>query len=316
MTKLFLLPDSLPAESTGAVVTVGNFDGVHLGHRRILERTVEAARLQNLASAALTFEPHPAKVLADYNKAPMILPYQERYRLLGKMGLDYIAVQVFTSEIAKMEPEDWAAETLARRLRARRVIVGYDFRFGRGAAGDFAMLTKLGESLGFETEQAEACLAHARPVSSSRIRRLVAAGEINMAADLLGAPFHLSGSVVSGDGRGRIIGFPTANLATDWELIPLEGVYACFVCVNEVRYNAAVNVGTRPTFNAKIATIEAHLIENPPESLYGKKMTLHFIRRLRGVKKFPSPDALVEQIRADVARAKEILASTPADGLR
>ncbi len=308
MTEVLRLPEALPMQNQGSVITIGNFDGVHLGHRQILDRTIEYASSSGLASIALTFEPHPSRILKS-DKAPvLIFPYHERLRLLSGLGLEYVAVQDFTLEFSKTRAEQWIHESLWKGLNARHIIVGYDFHFGYRGIGDAALLETMGKELGFSVEQAKPFMSQGRPVSSSRIRRLISVGEIAMVNELLGYPFHINGVVGRGERRGIKMGFPTANLESDWDSIPTTGVYACLAVIEGVRYMAGVNVGYNPTFGGEKLGIEVHLIDVRKGDLYDKKLSVHFIRKIRDERKFPGPDQLVRQVKKDVERAREILA--------
>ncbi len=294
-------------ENDGSVITIGNFDGAHLGHKQILDRTIDVARAQSLTSVVLTFEPHPSKVIKRGNAPILIFPYRERLRLLRKMGLDNVAIQSFTLEFSKTTAEQWVRDSLWKGLNAKHIIVGYDFHFGFRGFGDVELLAQMGRELGFGVEQAAPLMSHGRPISSSRIRRLISIGEIGMVNELLGLPFHISGVVERGERRGTEMGFPTANLKSDWESIPATGVYACLAVINGIRHMAGVNVGYSPTFGGGILGIEVHLIDVQSGDLYDKEMSVHFIRKIRDERKFAGPEKLAEQVRRDVERAKEIL---------
>ncbi|MCZ7584416.1 MAG: bifunctional riboflavin kinase/FAD synthetase [Deltaproteobacteria bacterium] len=306
MSKLYRIPGGWPPDFERSVVTIGNFDGLHRGHEQIVKRLFAAARKHKAPSVVVTFEPHPGKVLGP-DARPMIYPYAERVRLLFQQGVDAVVVQEFTAAVSKVEARDWARDVLVDGLRARHVVIGYDFHFGHEAQGDASFLAKMGAENGFDVEQVRATVSHGQPVSSSRVRRLLDAGEVAMAADLLGHPFYLRGRVGRGDGRGRHLGFPTANLETDWELRPARGVYACLAVVNGERRAAAVNVGINPTFEGSEPTIEAHLLDFD-EDLYGRDVTIHFLRRLRDERKFDGIEELVRHIRKDLTRVRQIVA--------
>jgi riboflavin kinase / FMN adenylyltransferase len=288
------------------VVAIGNFDGVHRGHRQILDRTLGEARKRNLPAAVVTFEPHPTKVLVPEKAIPLIVPYEERFRLLADYGVDYIAVQKFTKLVAKTPARKWVEDWLVEKLHARHVVLGYDFHFGHDAQGNAESMAQMGAELGFSMEQVRALIAHGKPISSSRIRRLVGAGEMGMVTDLLGAPFHMRGIVREGKRRGTALGFPTANLKTEWELVPARGVYACIAIVDGRRLMAGVNVGFNPTFGEEALSIEAHIV-GVDRPLYGEKLALHFIARLRDEKKFDGVEELKKQMTRDMSRVHDIL---------
>jgi len=306
VTKLIRIPKDLPAGLSASAVTIGNFDGLHCGHQRILSRLAEEAKKRSLPSAVVTFRPHPAKLLGRHEEHPLIYPYEERYRLLEDFGAEVVAVQNFTRRVSQTPPEKWASDLLVEGLKARYVVVGHDFRFGRKGEGDFETLVRCGLRHGFEVEQVPAAMSHGRPISSSRIRRLIRAGEIAIATDLLGRPFFLRGVVGKGRGRGRELGFPTANLSTKWEMIPAHGVYACLAVMDGTRFIAAVNIGVNPTFGGTEPSVEVHLA-GASGDFNGREITIHLLRRLRGERKFDSPKDLVSRIEKDVARTKQIV---------
>lgn len=316
MTQVLRFPQAAPIRTGGSVITIGNFDGLHLGHQKILDRTREIAGSRSLACVALSFEPHPAKVLKKGKCAPLIYPYHERVRLLSDMELDYFVIQEFTAELSRQTAEDWATEVLAKGLDARHIVVGYDFHFGYQAQGDAELLARIGSSRDFSVEEVPAFFSHGRPVSSSRIRRLVLAGEISMAKDIMGYCFHLRGVAEEGQGRGASLGFPTANLKTDWELIPLEGVYACLALSGGQRYLAGVNIGRRPTFGGGKTVIEVHLLDAEDVDRYGEEITIFFVRRLRDEIRFAEADHLKAQLEKDMARVREVLESVTGIELR
>ncbi len=299
---------SYPSEARAAVVALGVFDGVHLGHRAILGRAVEHARDSGLAAIACTFDPHPADVLQP-GRAPTALgALDERLDLIAAAGVQGTLVLEFTPALAAIEPEAFVTDVLLGRLRAREVVVGFNHRFGRGARGDAVLLRNLGERLGFEVEVVEPLVVDGVPVSSTEIRTALRTGEVERAARYLGRPYVIAGEVVEGSRRGRTLGFPTANLKPNLPLLIPPGVYACLALVGRQPHPSVVNVGVRPTFGERTVLIEAHLLDFSG-SLYGQRMSLTFIGRLRDEQPFSGIEALKEQIARDVEAARGVLAA-------
>jgi len=296
----------------GSLVVIGNFDGVHLGHRAVLEASSREADARGLATVALTFEPHPSAVLGR-GAEPVLTTLERKIELLGRVcpGLT-VVVEAFTQDLASLSPAAFAETVLARALSARVVVVGKNFRFGHGRAGDLATLEGLGQGLGFEA-RAQPLHGDARgPYSSSRIREALAAGDLVTAEALLGRPHSLSGTVVRGAGRGRTIGVPTANLDGVAEALPPYGVYACVVdrldsAGPSALAKAVINVGERPTVGAGFS-VEAHLFDFEGD-LYGERLRLHLCTRLREERRFAGLDELRAQIARDMNDAKDALAT-------
>ncbi len=301
----------------GSLVVIGNFDGVHLGHRAVLETSSREARAHGLTTVALTFEPHPAVVLGR-GAEPTLTTLERKIELLGRVCPELtVVVEPFTRELAALSPADFAERLLVRALSARVVVVGKNFRFGSGRAGDLETLEALGRKLGFEA-RAEPLHGDAHgPYSSSRIREAVAAGDLATVETLLGRPHALTGNVVRGAGRGRTIGVPTANLDGVAEALPPYGVYACVVDrlePGEARAlaKAVINVGERPTVGAGFS-VEAHLFDFDGD-LYGARLRLHLCARLREERRFSGLDELRAQIGRDMADAKDALAARTPTG--
>ncbi|HEU4918034.1 MAG TPA: bifunctional riboflavin kinase/FAD synthetase [Acidimicrobiia bacterium] len=289
-------------------VAVGVFDGVHIGHRHILEHL----KAQSLQSVVLTFEPHPAEVLAPGTNPRLITTIEERLALFEGVGIDVVAV-VDLAEIRHLQPEEFVSRVLLSRLGAAHVVVGSDFQFGRDRAGDCEFLIESGRRNGFDVEVVGLIEAEG-VISSSRIRGLIERGDVAGAALLLGSRYRLSGVVVPGDQRGKDLGFPTANLKPpDRKVIPGNGIYAVWADVGRELIGAAVNVGTRPTFGGTELLIEAHLLDFA-EDLYGTTVTLEFVARLRPEHEFASVEELVEAMTGDVARVRRLLESSPVSG--
>lgn len=299
-----------PVDGPGPVVTIGNFDGVHHGHRALLGRLVGSARALGAPAVVYTFEPPPRVVLAPSQHVARILSWPDKVRLLGEQGVDAVVVERFSRAFAQHPPEWFAREILGHRLRTQALVVGYDFRFGRARAGDVDMLRQILPEVPVE-QVAEAEL-DGRTASSSAIRDLVQRGDVAGAARLLGRWHFVRGTVVAGDRRGRRLGFPTANVDTEAELLPAHGVYAVLACVDGAPPRHAVaNLGLRPTFDSGRFSLEVHLLDYSGD-LYGRELRVDFVARLRGEQRFDGVDALVAQIRADLDAARATLAGIEA----
>jgi len=299
----------VPAPPRGGVVTIGNYDGLHLGQRAILERVVSRARALAAPSIAITFDPHPLRLL-DPERAPVRLTTDaQRERLLDALGLDLLWIVPFTRELAAQPAHEFVRERLVRRLAIREIHVGSRFAFGRGREGDLDLLRRLGAELGFTAHGVPEVEVGGTPVSATRIRGLVAAGRTEEAAALLGRPFAVPGEVVHGDRAGTRLGFPTINLATDHELLPADGVYATRVALPDGSVRDAVsNVGLRPTLHSGGGrVVESHLFDFAAD-LYGAAVEVGFLRRLRDERKFSGFNALQQQIALDAAAAREYFA--------
>jgi len=294
-----------PHNEEPPVVTIGNFDGVHLGHRHLLDRMIERARARNAPACVYTFEPPPRVLLAPKKHSPRILPWTDKIRLLGEAGVDQVVVERFTRSFAQHPPEWFVQHVLVQRMRAAELVVGYDFRFGRGRLGDVAMLRS--ELPTLPVQQVKPLVDKDTIVSSSIIRKLVEEGEIQRANYFLGRPHWICGTVVPGDQRGRELGFPTANVLTDDRLLPRGGVYAVSVQVNESKawQPAIANLGTRPTFDGSEFLIEVHLIDFDGD-LYGSAMRVAFLQHIRDEVCFDDAAGLKKQLHKDLSVAREI----------
>jgi riboflavin kinase/FMN adenylyltransferase len=289
------------------VVTIGNFDGVHVGHQKILRGVIERARGLEAVSAVLTFFPHPARVLRPDVAPGLLETLPQRLKQFEALGIDAALVLKFDHDLAKLSAEEFAQKFLVETLRARAVLVGANFRFGHKQAGDVKLLEELGSQNGFAVEIVEPVLVDGRVVSSSAIRAAVREGNMEEARQMLGRPFALGGEIRSGTGTGRKLVVPTLNLATEQETLPKNGVYATEVVVGGKCYRAVTNVGVRPTFNGQQLAIESHLFDFA-ETITSGPMAVKFLTRLRDEQKFSGPEALREQILRDIARAKELFA--------
>ncbi len=292
----------LPPLPRGAALTIGNFDGVHLGHRQLLRHVVERAREQSVEAAALTFEPHPIRVLAP-DRAPQSLSSpDERARLIEQLGINLLVVLPFTHKLAHLSPESFVHDILSEQLRAALVCVGPNFRFGYRQAGDTAKLVELSRREGFVLEVVPAVRVRGQMVSSTEIRRLLALGSVHMAGRLLGRPFQNSGSTVAGQGVGHRLTVPTLNLAPIEEQLPRPGVYVTRTHLGGKSFLSVTNVGSRPTFGEHRLTVETHLL-NFDGSVQESTMTIEYLHRLRDEIKFENPGALKLQIQKDVRRS-------------
>ncbi len=294
----------------GAIGTIGNYDGIHRGQQAILERVVDCARASGAASAVVTFDPHPLKVLQPESAPPALTTSAQKRRLLAALGVEHLLVVRFTPEVAGTPAERFVSEFLAGRLALGAVFVGRRFAFGRGREGDLGLLERVGRAAGLEAVGVDEVLEDGSPISSTRVRREVAAGRVEEAGKLLGRPFAVEGAVVRGDGRGREIGWPTANMKTANELLPGDGVYATRIRMGargETR-PAVTNVGVRPTVGEGAArVVETHVLGFEGD-LYGEEVEVLFERRLREERRFPSLADLSEQIGRDVETAREYFA--------
>ncbi len=288
-----------------SAVTIGNFDGVHVGHRRVLQSLATIARQRSLASVALTFDPHPLAVVGPKEAPPILTPMPTRVSLMLSEGLDEVFVLPFTEELSLLEPAEFARAILVDTLDARYVAVGSNFRFGRDQAGDTRMLRSLGAELGFDVAETETAVVGGEPVSSTRVRRLVGSGCMVEADELLGRPFSLRGPVVTGAGIGSTRTVPTLNVEPETAVLPGDGVYLTLARFDaEAAWRSGLtNVGKRPTFNGQRRSVETHLLEGVASET-PVKIELRFLRRLRSERKFPSAQSLKAQIAADIEFAE------------
>jgi riboflavin kinase/FMN adenylyltransferase len=288
-------------------VTIGNFDGVHTGHQLLLHEVTRAAEEKGLAPAVLTFDPHPASIVAPQRAARLLTTQAERCSVLARKGIEYVLVLPFTREMARWTPEQFVERVLVKALRARVVIVGSNFLFGHDQAGDTKVLTQLGRRFGFETRVITPVKRRGRTVSSSEIRRTVEAGKVALAARLLGRPYATAGVVVPGHGIGSKQTVPTLNLRTHAQVFPATGVYITqtYDLESPRRWNSITNIGYRPTFEATDPqlTIETFLLD-PLSEPAPQQIRVEYLRRVREERKFESPDALKSQILRDVSRAQ------------
>ncbi|MCC6503279.1 MAG: bifunctional riboflavin kinase/FAD synthetase [Deltaproteobacteria bacterium] len=305
--KIFKTSKALARAVKGPVLTLGNFDGVHLGHRKIIKKVMERAKKLSRPSVVYTFEPHPLKVIAPHKSPDMIVDTRTKADLVEALGIDFMVIAEFTKEFASKHPRAFVEEEIVP-LKPQEVWVGHDFSFGKAKSGTVDYLRALGEEFGFSVHVIPAYKRGASVVSSSRIRKLVAEGSVSEASRLLGGNFLISGKVVKGRSIGKEIGFPTANLSATTELMPLDGVYAAWAFVAGRRHGAVVNIGVAPTFGGDKRRVEVHIL-GFKGNIYGRKIEVEFLRRLRGEKAFKSKEALIKQIRKDAERAARMLAA-------
>jgi riboflavin kinase/FMN adenylyltransferase len=305
--KVLYYPDAPKPQWPSPVVALGNFDGLHLGHQRLIEAIRRRAAERKGTAVAVIYEPHPARVLRPDKAPPLLMTLDQKLRALEAAGVSAVVIVRFTMELSRSEPEAFVETVLIDWMGVAEVWVGENFLFGRDRSGTFTLLKALGQDRGFGVEKIDAVLFRDFVISSSRIRRLIGEGRVDEAAELLGRPYAIEGVVVRGDGRGRTLGFPTANLQTENELVPAHGIYATLATVDDVAHQSATSVGIRPTFDEGRMVIEAHLLDGGRD-LYGARMRLAFVHRLRDERAFDSIPALQAQIALDCEAAKHALA--------
>jgi len=296
--------DPRPSRWVHPVLALGNFDGLHRGHRKILDRMRRVADERGATSVIMTFDPHPPRVVRPDKAPPLLMTKAQKLEAIADAGVQGAAIVRFTPELSNWEPETFVRTVLVDWLRVAEVWVGANFLFGHDRSGNFSMLRVLGARYGFKAEKIDPVRYKEFVVSSTRIRRLVSEGRVDEAGALLGHQYFLDGTVVRGDERGRTIGFPTANLCTENELLPPHGVYATTARIADIVYASVTNVGTRPTVDASGRTvIETHIF-NLDRDLYGQSIRVGFVQRLRDERRFESLDLLRAQIEADCQRAR------------
>ena len=289
----------------GSVVTLGNFDGIHLGHRALIHGAVTDSKKFNLPSVVLTFEPHPLKVLAPERAPKLILAHKDKMQMLHNLGVDIVAVQHFDLSFANLSAEEFVRDVLVRRLKTKKIWVGRDLRFGQARKGGVADLIRWGGNFGFDVAAVEPILIQGDRVSSSRIRELLGAGRVDEVKAMLGRYHFVSGRVVKGHQRGKDLGFPTANIAVRTEVLPADGIYATRFQLGNLALLSVSSVGLNPTFGAGPRTVESFILDFDG-SIYGEAVRLSFVKRLREEVKFSSVTELVAQIHADVESARAI----------
>ena len=303
--QVFHKLEAVPADFGPTFVSVGNFDGVHRAHAHVLREIVTRAQAGGGKAVAITFEPHPARILKPEAGLKLLTPAAEKLRWLEQTGIDAVLLLPFGRDLSLMTPGQFAERVLKDGLRAREVHEGFNFRFGHKAAGDVNQLAEFGREMGFEVKVYPEMTLRGEAVSSSQIRRLVAAGRVSRARHLLGRPFCILGAPGRGRGFGSKYTVPTINLARYEELVPKDGVYITWTRVGAERFDSVTNVGNRPTFGAELFAIETHLLNfHPIELTPDTEVEICFLGRLRDEIKFPSVDALREQIARDVKKAR------------
>ncbi len=289
-------------------VAIGNFDGVHLGHREILSRTVKSAHDRGKEAVVYTFDPHPRIVLNKVQDVPRINTEAEREQILEELGIDVLILAEFTPEYASQTPGQFVENTLVEELGVRSLFVGENYRFGKGRSGTAVMLKKTGHELGFTVHVVPSVKVDDVVVSSSEIRKLLLSGEIRRANELLGRPFKIAGKVIHGHSRGKKLGFPTANIKPEPKLCPPDGVYAVYCILEDDRKNlrpGVMNIGWNPTFKDRKVSYEAHILDLDRD-LYGQRIEMQIVDRIRSEMTFNNVDELKDQIRKDIAYSREI----------
>ncbi len=300
-----------PVITESTVMTMGTFDGIHLGHRKVLSTVASRAKTVGKKSALVTFRPHPLTILSP-KRAPLLLTtHQEKMDVLDRCGIDYVAFLPFDDKMANCDPADFVRDVLVAEFGLSELVVGYDHRFGKGRLGDANLLQSLGNELEFSLRVMSPIQKDARPISSSRIRKALLSGDVKLARDDLGRAYSLLGEVIKGKGRGRNLGFPTANIRAydvhnEKKLIPCEGVYAVVVEVDSISYMGALHIGPKPTFDEMDKVVELHLLDFD-RNIYGKQIKIEFIEYVRAVSSFESVQDLIVQMDRDVEKIRKIL---------
>ncbi|HEX4925410.1 MAG TPA: bifunctional riboflavin kinase/FAD synthetase, partial [Bdellovibrionales bacterium] len=289
------------------IVTIGNFDGVHLGHRKLIQRVTTVARTHAARAVVFTFEPHPVQVLFPERKLKRLFPREDQCEQLKALGVDALVIEPFSRQLSQTQPEDFLKTYIFEPLNPRGLIVGYDFSFGANRQGGVAQIEEITHKRNILLEVVPAFETAGGVVSSTRIRKTIAAGEMRLARELLGRPFYVQGIVEKGNQRGRKLGFPTANLTIQNECLPAIGVYATWTWVRGRRYRSATNVGRNPTFQDDgPVSVESYILDFD-DYIYGEDVRVEFVERLRAEQKFSSVDELKSQMTKDVDSAKSIL---------
>jgi riboflavin kinase/FMN adenylyltransferase len=300
--------DNINRAFRNPALTIGNFDGVHIGHIGLFQLVRELAEKLEGESLVISFNPHPIKVLCPCNGPPLITPHEQKVQLIEEAGIDVLVVIEFTRAFAQLNARHFVQNIICEKIGARVVVVGPDYRFGHKREGDIPFLAQMGEKLGFEVQVVPDLTVNGRKVSSSTIRNFVIAGDLENARLMLGRDYQVTGQVVPGRDRGgRLLGFPTANLKLIDELTPKPGVYATEVFVDGQRHEGATNIGYSPTFKNGTFSVETHILDFSGD-IYGKFIQVRFIQRLRDEKAFSGPDQLSAQIRKDAEQARKVLA--------
>ena len=299
--------ENITEDFHGSFVTIGNFDGVHLSHQFICRKLASEAKAAGAKSLVITFDPHPKMILhPDIRPFYLITTLEEKLELLERCGIDGVLVIPFSLDYSRITAEEFVRGFLGKKLAIKKIIVGHDYTFGRGKKGNSDYLISCGNEMGFAVEVVDAFKVGEDIISSTLVRNSIIKGDFKTVASLLGRCYNVAGIVVSGRGRGIGLGFPTANIEPEKELLPPSGIYAAFVEVEGKRYMAALNIGEKPTFADYTCTFEVHLLDFSGD-LRGKRMNTEFVEKLRDIIKFDSPETLKMQIAADVEEARSIL---------
>lgn len=296
-------------KNVNTIITIGTFDGVHLGHQEIFNVLINKSKNNGCRSFVITFEPHPRMVIQPNSDLKLLTTFQEKVEILEKLGIDNLLVVPFTKEFSQLTSEEFFKTYILEGIGVKRMVIGYDHHFGKGRDGDEQKIRELGALNNFEVQKTEAVTINETVVSSSKIRNALSEGEVKTAAQMLGRNYSFAGKVVVGDKRGRELGFPTANIQLENEskLIPKNGVYAVKVFLEERIFNGVMNIGLRPTFkDTKIVLSEVHIL-NFDEEIYGKHIRVEFIERIRDEKKFDSKEELIKQIEIDKQKTNLLL---------
>lgn len=300
--------DDFPKNISSSAVSIGNFDGLHLGHQALIARLKAASKAHGIPSVVMTFSPHPMQVLQPERKVKRIFSLEDQVRTLSESGVDFLIIQSFSRSFSELTPEQFIISKLFKPLRPKNVVVGYDFAFGAHKKGSIEYLKQKGLELGFDVDLIAPVKLKDQIVSSSRIRQLIAEGNVQLAGEMLGRNFYLEGIVEKGFQRGRKIGIPTANILCLTETTPNSGVYCGYAHLKgEPKFKAVMNIGVNPTFSeSSHQTIECHLLDFNRD-IYGRELRVEFVSKLRNEKKFSGVDELVAQIHIDIIEAKRIL---------
>lgn len=292
----------------GTVVTIGTFDGVHIGHKAILDRVIETARYENLDAVLLTFFPHPRMVVQKDSDLKMINTLEEKKALLKEIGLDHLVIQPFTLEFSRLSALEYVRDILVDRLNAKKIIIGYDHRFGRNRTANIESLKEFGQTYGFDVEEITAQELNDVAVSSTKIRKAIEVGDMTTANNYLGYQFQLNGTIVKGKGIGKTLNYPTANLHVDknFKLIPAKGVYLVTTTIDGINYFGLTSIGTNPTVGGTKTTIETYFLDFDKD-LYGKTIYIKFITHIRDASHFSGVDHLVEAIKEDEKFARDFI---------
>ncbi len=304
--KIFHNFDKPADSSDNMIVTIGNFDGIHLGHKKILQELKNEALDCNGTSLVITFVPHPRSVLTPEKFLPLLSTLKSRLKIMQELGIDYVLLAHFDENFAKITPVQFIMDYLVNKLQIKEIVIGENYFFGKNKEGNIDLLKKYGNIFNFKVRVVSPVIQDEKLVSSSAIRDFIRAGDLVQAEKFLGRKYSISGKVVTGSGRGRVLGFPTANLQELSELIPPHGVYYTKVNYNNSEFHALTNIGIRPTFGENQVHVETYILDFN-ESLYHKEITISFIKKIRDEKKFNGKSELIEQITKDIEKIRKII---------